>query len=178
MQILIGKDLIGFTQINCIIAFEWLISCTRLTHINTILTCVRIYFHYLKCMYMCNLSCNKIRNVLCICRTLFAPFWNWHFSDWVIQNIKNVNKTWGVFYTEKMIASENCAKLKANNGILNNDDTKFSMHNYFCILYVTKEWMISKDDISRVWHTLFSFDMKFNEKWHLAFKWWYMKIGF
>ena len=77
-----------------------------------------------------------------------------------------------------MIASENCAKLKANNGILNNDDTKFSMHNYFCILYVTKESMISKDAISRVWHTLFSFDMKFNEKWHLAFKWWYMKIGF
>ena len=52
-----------------------------------------------------------------------------------------------------MIASENCAKLKANNGILNNDDTKFSMHNYFCILYVTKVSMISKDDISRVWHS-------------------------
>ena len=51
-----------------------------------------------------------------------------------------------------MIASENCAKLKANNGILNNDDTKFSMHNYFCISYVTKESMISKDDISREWH--------------------------
>ena len=67
---------------------------------------------------------------------------------------KNVNKTWGVFYTEKMIASENCAKLKANNGILNNDDTKFSMHNYLCILYVTKESMISKDDISWVWHTM------------------------
>ena len=48
-----------------------------------------------------------------------------------------------------MIASENCAKLKANNGILNNDDTNFSMHNYFCILYVTKESMISKDDITR-----------------------------
>ena len=78
-----------------------------------------------------------------------------------------------------MIASENCAKLKANNGILNNDDTKFSMHNYFCISYVTKESMISKDDISREWHRSdFSFDMKFNEKWHLAFKWWYMKIGF
>ena len=48
-----------------------------------------------------------------------------------------------------MIASENCAKLKANNGILNNDDTNFSMHNYFCILYVTKGSMISKDDITR-----------------------------
>ena len=63
-----------------------------------------------------------------------------------------------------MIASENCAKLKANNGILNNDDTKFSMHNYFCISYVTKESMISKDDISRefrlIWHL-----MK-NGTWH------------
>ena len=67
-----------------------------------------------------------------------------------------------------MIASENCAKLKANNGILNNDDTNFSMHNYSCILYVTKDSMISKDDVSREWHSLF--DMKFNEKWHLAFK--------
>ena len=70
-----------------------------------------------------------------------------------------------------MIASENCAKLKANNGILNNDDTSFSMHNYFCISYVTKESMISKDDITReIDKQYFSFNMKFNEKWHLAFK--------
>ena len=63
-----------------------------------------------------------------------------------------------------MIASENCAKLKANNGILNNDDTKFSMHNYFCISYVTKESMISKDDISREFRLIWNL-MK-NGTWH------------